>query len=72
MWTVLIHSLTFGVATYLRLDRKFHTGICSGWIDKNQAINKNQAKTHAFVRVTMFLFSLSYNDCTKRVKLYNF
>ena len=42
---------------YLRLDGKFHTRTCtySGLIDENQA------KTHAFVRVATFLFSVSCN-----------
>ena len=47
-----LHSSASGDASHLRLDGKFHTHMrtCSGLIDENQA------KTHAFVSVAMFLF----------------
>ena len=41
-----------GVATYLRLVGKFHTRTCTC----AGSIDKNQAKTFAFVSVAMFLF----------------
>ena len=54
-----LHSSAVGVATYSRLDGKFHTRTC-GRLDR-----QNQAKTLAIVSVVMFLvkiFSVSTND----------
>ena len=47
-----LHSSASGVAIHLLLDEKFHTRecTCAGSIDENQT------KTHALVRVAMFLF----------------
>ena len=65
-----LHSSAFGVAMYLRLDGKFHTRsyTCAGSIDKNQA------KTHALVRVAMFLFKIfrvTTNDwCIQHIVMY--
>ena len=45
-------SSASGVATYLRLDGKFHTRACTC----SGSIEENQAKTHALRNVATFLF----------------
>ena len=47
-----LHSSASSDAIHLRLNRKFHTRVCTC----AGSINENQAKTLAFVSVAMFLF----------------